>query len=176
MVRAALPWHSCSRCWISMATRFTAHWAFFWAACSACVPWADRTAGTGAHSHARSPPSPSTGPIASCALGEPGASRLGRAPGQQMLDWREQCHPPDVPVVQGSLLPAKSTTFPACPAAALTNPASHCSPLCPFLSSLCLSPWRLSALGTYKWGYKFLSPYPTPHDLCSVTCHPSSSL
>lgn len=42
----AQPLHSWSLCWISIATRFTAHWALLWAACSAFVPWADRAAGT----------------------------------------------------------------------------------------------------------------------------------
>lgn len=29
------PWHSCSLCWISINTRFMAHWALLWAACNA---------------------------------------------------------------------------------------------------------------------------------------------
>lgn len=34
--------HSCSLCWISIATRFTAHSALLWAARNTFVPWADR--------------------------------------------------------------------------------------------------------------------------------------
>lgn len=51
MVWLAQPLHSCSLCWISIATRFTAHWALLWAACNAFVPWADRAAGTRGTSH-----------------------------------------------------------------------------------------------------------------------------
>lgn len=39
------PRHSCSLCWSSIATRFTAHRALLWAACNTFVPWADRAAG-----------------------------------------------------------------------------------------------------------------------------------